>query len=112
MMPVIRDKNTKNLQGVAPIQRNINLQVNTKLKTSVHITRGFRCLHTDTQSMGNKQEALKMAGNCVGFRTPYVHLVDHAKWETPIVTQIKPDRSVHICVDYKCTINKAHQQHA
>uniref|UniRef100_UPI00109F456C uncharacterized protein K02A2.6-like n=1 Tax=Podarcis muralis TaxID=64176 RepID=UPI00109F456C len=38
--------------------------------------------------------------------------VDHAKWETPIVTPVKPDGSVRICADYKCTINKALQQHA
>uniref|UniRef100_A0A670HPH4 Gypsy retrotransposon integrase-like protein 1 n=1 Tax=Podarcis muralis TaxID=64176 RepID=A0A670HPH4_PODMU len=38
--------------------------------------------------------------------------VDHAKWETPIVTPVKPDGSVRICTDYKCTINKALQQHA
>ncbi|XP_060545570.1 uncharacterized protein K02A2.6-like [Pantherophis guttatus] len=38
--------------------------------------------------------------------------VDHAKWETPIVTPVKPDRSVRICADYKCTINKALQQSA
>ncbi|XP_060542427.1 uncharacterized protein K02A2.6-like [Pantherophis guttatus] len=36
--------------------------------------------------------------------------VDHAKWETPIVTPVKPDGSVRICADYKCTINKALQQ--
>uniref|UniRef100_UPI0010A02BFD uncharacterized protein K02A2.6-like n=1 Tax=Podarcis muralis TaxID=64176 RepID=UPI0010A02BFD len=38
--------------------------------------------------------------------------VDHSKWETPIVTPVKPDGSVRICADYKCTINKALQQHA
>lgn len=38
--------------------------------------------------------------------------VDHAKWETPIVTPIKPDGSVRICADYKCTIYKALQHHA
>lgn len=31
--------------------------------------------------------------------------VDHSKWETPIVTLIKPDGSIHLCTDYKCTIN-------
>nr|XP_034959630.1 uncharacterized protein K02A2.6-like [Zootoca vivipara] len=38
--------------------------------------------------------------------------VDHAKWETPIVTPVKPDGSMRICAGYKCTINKALQQHA
>ena len=38
--------------------------------------------------------------------------VSHAMWETPIVTPIKPDGSVRICADYKCTLNKALQQHA
>ncbi|XP_053223796.1 uncharacterized protein K02A2.6-like [Podarcis raffonei] len=38
--------------------------------------------------------------------------VDHAKWETPIVTPVKQDGSVRICTDYKCTINKALQHHA
>ncbi|XP_060547811.1 uncharacterized protein K02A2.6-like [Pantherophis guttatus] len=38
--------------------------------------------------------------------------VDHANWETPIVTPVKPDGSVRICADYKCTINKALQQSA
>lgn len=33
--------------------------------------------------------------------------VDHAKWEMPIMTPIKPDGSVRICADYKCTLNKA-----
>ncbi|XP_058025570.1 uncharacterized protein K02A2.6-like [Ahaetulla prasina] len=32
--------------------------------------------------------------------------VDHAKWETPIVTPVKPDGSVRICADYKATLNK------
>lgn len=41
-----------------------------------------------------------------------LELVDHAKWETPIVTPVKPDGSVCICADYKCTINKALQQNA
>ncbi|XP_058051873.1 uncharacterized protein K02A2.6-like, partial [Ahaetulla prasina] len=36
--------------------------------------------------------------------------VDHAKWETPIVTPVKPDGSVHICADYKATLNKALQK--
>lgn len=26
--------------------------------------------------------------------------VDHARWETPIVTPIKPDGTIHICADY------------
>ncbi|XP_054828347.1 uncharacterized protein K02A2.6-like [Eublepharis macularius] len=38
--------------------------------------------------------------------------VSHAKWETPIVTPLKPNGAVRICADYKCTINKALQQHA
>lgn len=37
---------------------------------------------------------------------------DHATWETQIVTPIKPDGSIRICVDYKCTLNKALQQNA
>lgn len=37
--------------------------------------------------------------------------VDHAKWETPIVIPVKLDRSVRICMDYTCTLNKALQQH-
>ncbi|XP_060118338.1 spectrin beta chain, non-erythrocytic 5 [Heteronotia binoei] len=38
--------------------------------------------------------------------------VANAKWETPIVTPIKFNGSIHICADYKCTINKALQGHA
>ncbi|XP_013931928.1 PREDICTED: uncharacterized protein K02A2.6-like [Thamnophis sirtalis] len=33
--------------------------------------------------------------------------VDHARWETPIVLPIKPDGSVRICTDYRCSINRA-----
>ncbi|XP_037579507.1 uncharacterized protein K02A2.6-like [Dermacentor silvarum] len=36
--------------------------------------------------------------------------VDHACWETPIVTPLKANGDVCICADYKCTINKALQQ--
>uniref|UniRef100_A0A2H6N299 Reverse transcriptase domain-containing protein n=1 Tax=Micrurus carvalhoi TaxID=3147026 RepID=A0A2H6N299_9SAUR len=32
--------------------------------------------------------------------------VDFAKWETPIVTLLKKDGSLCICVDYKVSINK------
>lgn len=38
--------------------------------------------------------------------------VDHAHWETLIITPIKPDGSVRLFVDCKCTINRALQQHA
>ncbi|XP_058036746.1 uncharacterized protein K02A2.6-like [Ahaetulla prasina] len=38
--------------------------------------------------------------------------IDHAKWETPIVTPVKPDGSVRICADYKATLNKALQKSA
>ncbi|XP_058023852.1 uncharacterized protein K02A2.6-like, partial [Ahaetulla prasina] len=38
--------------------------------------------------------------------------VDHVKWETPIVTPVKPDGSVRICADYKATLNKALQKSA
>ncbi|XP_054832322.1 uncharacterized protein K02A2.6-like, partial [Eublepharis macularius] len=38
--------------------------------------------------------------------------VSHTKWETPIVTPLKPNGEVRICADYKCTINKALQQQA
>lgn len=37
--------------------------------------------------------------------------VNHTKWEMSIVTPIKPDGSVRICMDYKCTLNKTLQQH-
>ncbi|XP_032080207.1 uncharacterized protein K02A2.6-like [Thamnophis elegans] len=33
--------------------------------------------------------------------------VDHARWETPIVLPIKPDGSVRICADYRCSIKRA-----
>lgn len=36
-------------------------------------------------------------------------LVDHADWETPIVIPLKQDRSMRICTEFKCTINKALQ---
>ncbi|XP_053229110.1 uncharacterized protein K02A2.6-like, partial [Podarcis raffonei] len=38
--------------------------------------------------------------------------VPNAPWETPIVTPVKPNGSVRICADYKCTINKALTAHA
>ncbi|XP_026537681.1 uncharacterized protein K02A2.6-like, partial [Notechis scutatus] len=38
--------------------------------------------------------------------------IDHARWETPIVTPIKPDGSLRICGDYKATLNHALQQSA
>ncbi|KRZ34848.1 Uncharacterized protein T4C_5859 [Trichinella pseudospiralis] len=38
--------------------------------------------------------------------------VDHPVWSTPIVTPVKPDGTVRICGDYKCTINKALRKHA
>ncbi|XP_026530731.1 uncharacterized protein K02A2.6-like, partial [Notechis scutatus] len=38
--------------------------------------------------------------------------IDHARWETPIVTPVKPDGSVRICGDYKATLNCALQQSA
>ncbi|XP_053238226.1 uncharacterized protein K02A2.6-like, partial [Podarcis raffonei] len=38
--------------------------------------------------------------------------VPNASWETPIVTPVKPNGSVRICADYKCTINKALTAHA
>ncbi|XP_026536196.1 uncharacterized protein K02A2.6-like, partial [Notechis scutatus] len=38
--------------------------------------------------------------------------IDHARWETPIVTPVKLDGSVRICGDYKATLNCALQQSA
>ncbi|XP_026526821.1 uncharacterized protein K02A2.6-like, partial [Notechis scutatus] len=38
--------------------------------------------------------------------------IDHARWETPIVTPIKPDGSIRICGDYRATLNHALQQSA
>ncbi|XP_015280350.1 PREDICTED: uncharacterized protein K02A2.6-like, partial [Gekko japonicus] len=38
--------------------------------------------------------------------------VPFSKWETPIVTPVKSDGSIRICADYKCTINRALQQHS
>lgn len=35
--------------------------------------------------------------------------IDHARWETPIVLPTKPNGSIHICADYKCTLNRALQ---
>lgn len=37
--------------------------------------------------------------------------VSHARWESLIITPIKLNGAVRICADYKCTINKALQQH-
>ena len=37
--------------------------------------------------------------------------VSHVAWETPIVTPMKPDGSIQVCADCKCTINKALQHH-
>ncbi len=33
--------------------------------------------------------------------------VKHSDWATPIVSVMKSNRSVHICGDYKLTVNKA-----
>lgn len=38
--------------------------------------------------------------------------VPHRAWETPIATPDKPNGSIGICVDYKCTLNQALQDHA
>ncbi|KAK9409967.1 hypothetical protein NXF25_001142 [Crotalus adamanteus] len=38
--------------------------------------------------------------------------VDSSPWETPIVTPVKANGDIRICADYKCTLNKALQQHA
>ncbi|KAK9400635.1 putative protein K02A2.6-like [Crotalus adamanteus] len=38
--------------------------------------------------------------------------VDSSPWETPIVTPLKANGEVCICADYKCTLNKALQQHS
>ncbi|XP_029141825.1 uncharacterized protein K02A2.6-like, partial [Protobothrops mucrosquamatus] len=38
--------------------------------------------------------------------------VDSSPWETPIVTPLKENGDIRICADYKCTLNKALQQHA
>ncbi|KAM3821018.1 leucine-rich repeat and death domain-containing protein 1 [Vipera latastei] len=38
--------------------------------------------------------------------------MDSSLWETPLVTPVESNGDVHICTDYKCTINKALQQHA
>lgn len=38
--------------------------------------------------------------------------VDHSKWDTPIVTPIKSDGSIHLCADYKFTLNCALSAHA
>ncbi|XP_058038083.1 uncharacterized protein K02A2.6-like [Ahaetulla prasina] len=35
--------------------------------------------------------------------------IEYSHWETPIVIPLKPDGSIRICADYKCTINKALQ---
>ncbi|XP_015263286.1 PREDICTED: RNA-directed DNA polymerase homolog [Gekko japonicus] len=37
--------------------------------------------------------------------------VASARWETLIVTPVKYNGDVHICADYKCTLNKALQDH-
>lgn len=36
---------------------------------------------------------------------------DHSPWETPIVIPIKPDGSIRICGDFKCTLNRTLQAH-
>lgn len=41
-----------------------------------------------------------------------LEFVDHAKWETPIITSIKLEGLVCFCMGYKCTLNKVLQQHA
>lgn len=41
-----------------------------------------------------------------------LELIDHAKWEIPIVTPIKTDGSIRICADYKVTLNCALQKNA
>lgn len=38
--------------------------------------------------------------------------VDHARWETPIVTPIKPDGLLRVYADYKCMLNRALQTYS
>lgn len=38
--------------------------------------------------------------------------VDHARWETSTIIAMKADGSIHICADYRATINQALQSHA
>ena len=33
--------------------------------------------------------------------------IEHATWAAPIVTVVKPDRSIRICGDFKQTVNRA-----
>lgn len=60
MTPLTRDKNIKDLQGVARIQRSINSKANTEMKTSVNINHGFRCFYTNAQNLGKKQKELEI----------------------------------------------------
>ena len=59
-MKITVNGKTADLKGMAHMQGIINLRESSKTKSLRHSYEGLRCLYTNAQSMGNKQEELEV----------------------------------------------------